>query len=622
MAYKEVTSLRKSGKLDEAYSMAILDFQRQPDNWSAGALYWVLNDQSKILLDSKDYDTLNIKISEMENILHFINDPDGIAKKTLDGWHKKSNPEYQNINRAVELSRENKHKESIDLYKTIFEQKMLPESSHESYGWGIYKFLSHELERLDSHTSRSYLRDYLMLKTQRPSNLHSCILQVAIKLSDLHSDFKFIPFFRMWGTDAFTDDDWNSQKSGDKTFDPKVQKVIKKLFEAIKANQYKDAPEFIPLFKEGSERLPDSKFTKRSYAILLKESGQVEQAHQVYLSLIKDLNEWYVWQELAAFISDPEMRLSCLCKALSMQRKEDFIGNVRLEAAEAFLATGHKDEAARELYFYRTNHENKHWHISEKYNQLSKLVDQPERQPERPTNYRLFSSLCESLVYSDFPAYKLVLYNIYTKEDKTKCCLTDKTGQIHVVISQKKFPELSRAKLYEAFELRLEKETNNSESYYKPLTLRRIKLEEHPEMCYKSIGSVISYDESKKQHKCILKEGQFVYIPIDVAPKLRKDDLIEVNYIERINKSNKKQSIVIRTKTLPDQTCNFVKEVKGVLKITHKTDGNQRKSFGFIDNCYVPQHLIDPEIHIDGSTFKAKAAPKGEKWQVIELIHE
>lgn len=55
MSYKEVTSLRKSGKLDETYDLAKKDLERQTDKWSLSALYWVLNDICKQHIEQHEY---------------------------------------------------------------------------------------------------------------------------------------------------------------------------------------------------------------------------------------------------------------------------------------------------------------------------------------------------------------------------------------------------------------------------------------------------------------------------------------------------------------------------------------------------------------------------------------
>ena len=47
MSFKEVTSLRKEGKLSEALSMALADFEQSADKWTASALFWVYYALSK-----------------------------------------------------------------------------------------------------------------------------------------------------------------------------------------------------------------------------------------------------------------------------------------------------------------------------------------------------------------------------------------------------------------------------------------------------------------------------------------------------------------------------------------------------------------------------------------------
>ena len=47
MSFKEVTALRKSGRLQEAYNMAKTDLEQEQSEWTYSAMFWVLSDYGK-----------------------------------------------------------------------------------------------------------------------------------------------------------------------------------------------------------------------------------------------------------------------------------------------------------------------------------------------------------------------------------------------------------------------------------------------------------------------------------------------------------------------------------------------------------------------------------------------
>ena len=49
MAFKEVTALRKSGKLEQALEMARADYNHLQDYWGCVGLFWCLNDKYKLV---------------------------------------------------------------------------------------------------------------------------------------------------------------------------------------------------------------------------------------------------------------------------------------------------------------------------------------------------------------------------------------------------------------------------------------------------------------------------------------------------------------------------------------------------------------------------------------------
>ena len=89
---------------------------------------------------------------------------------------------------------------------------------HESYGWIIYRYIKSEINTLDSVSVRTYLRDYMNLKNDRPSMFHSMILNFGLNYYKTHSDFKFYNFFIFWNPENLRYGDLHdgTNQNGDK----------------------------------------------------------------------------------------------------------------------------------------------------------------------------------------------------------------------------------------------------------------------------------------------------------------------------------------------------------------------------------------------------------------------
>lgn len=69
-------------------------------------------------------------------------------------------------------------------------------------GWDIYRYLSAHYKEMSSVEARTLLAGYMKLPLTKPSLLHSCILSVALKMSELFPDFNLLRFLVLWGFDV------------------------------------------------------------------------------------------------------------------------------------------------------------------------------------------------------------------------------------------------------------------------------------------------------------------------------------------------------------------------------------------------------------------------------------
>ena len=86
--------------------------------------------------------------------------------------------------------------------------------------WDIYWYLKNNYQECGSEQTRMLLFAYIKIPIERPSLLHSCILQLALKISEQYDDFHLLNFIRMWGySQNLRSEDKESQTTTDgKTF--------------------------------------------------------------------------------------------------------------------------------------------------------------------------------------------------------------------------------------------------------------------------------------------------------------------------------------------------------------------------------------------------------------------
>lgn len=216
---REVTDLRRAGRLEEAYELAIRERKEEPGAWSDTALFWVLYDMAKLNLQRNSPQAkLNAKecMDRMQELSTTIIDDSDTAKNCLSWLRKQLIDHYDTLKAISEQSKSN----PIAAYdKAVLlcgsKGESIDSQLHEDFGWIIYRYMRVRLEELTSLEVRGLLRDYMSLKNPRPSMLHSTILGFAAKFARTHHDFIFPNFLKLWGVDNFTrEDKYNGLKDG------------------------------------------------------------------------------------------------------------------------------------------------------------------------------------------------------------------------------------------------------------------------------------------------------------------------------------------------------------------------------------------------------------------------
>ena len=583
MSVKEVTQLRKAGKLKEALMLAKQDLDEERNAWTAMSMFWVLRDMAiNLFIPNNQLSKAQKCLGDMRLLLPEMIDENGIGEKALIYLSRQLQPNAALLQNAAKLSKTDPTAAYLQVIEVLGNaaDQQLDKSQHEEWGWIIYRYLKANMEILESVHIRRLLYNYIQLSNERPSMLHSAILNFAMNFSKTHSDFVFFKFLMMWGinnlrtadfSDTQTDDFsipslisricktlvehpakldvqtlidsferskqmtvienlrsavfWkvmNQQRNGDtdeqlcvalenyahcfvsfpgshwhseilklanrlipeaygiryfalvrnwygkgnfqhddwqknvteegKEYPSLAVKTAKRCFEVLKMNSSlrKDATQIewlISLYKTIYEQDSNDDWSIRIYATLCKWSGRRQETIQIYKKLLLDMGDkYYLWSELAACTEEEEntVRIGLLLKALKLERNEDFLGNIHLELAEAWIHEGFGGNARKELDAYLQHRNEKGWNVSESYNRLIKVLDNVA--DERCNHSSTYIQQAEDFVYSDYEWKDFVLTEQWTQNGVDRCSFSD--GQSHsFVVKTKRFPNLNQAQL-------------------------------------------------------------------------------------------------------------------------------------------------------------------------------
>ena len=230
---KELNGTNKVNKLNEAFQIANNLYQSEPyDEWIQKAFAWILIDLCKYYIPVNNLNQALIHFNQLNTIQ--FDYPEDIIENQKTYLKPRIDTNYQEINNAEELSKNNRHQEAVNIFKQLISENRLKDLHHEAYGWVIYRHIKNDEKELSSIQVRTFLRDYMNLKNERPSMLHSMILNFALHYSKKHSDFNLYKFFELWNPENLRPDDKSKQWYNEK----EIPSLISRICRAFIDNNY------------------------------------------------------------------------------------------------------------------------------------------------------------------------------------------------------------------------------------------------------------------------------------------------------------------------------------------------------------------------------------------------
>ncbi len=418
MSMSEIKELRMSGRLDEALEMAKANLERDNGAKSHRDLFWVLYDMCKRCLANGQNQEAAELIEQMKDTLSGMDEgQDSVAVKKLEFLENQLSPLNIAIKQADQDSKdEHKVEQAYNAIKDVIKSDVANLDGYQqtTAGWILYRYAKHALEKRDSYHVKEALSHYFKLEVERPSLLHTCILMVAVDLEgEFKKDFKFTAFFEMWGFDQFRDEDWERFVTDAGMKLPSIaEKAIGRYSKELIDDHIGAVPDgFVQLVESARLRFPKDGKIELNYARVLAARGETDQALDVYRNVVQMIPQSYVWQEMSALIIDREIKQAILCKVITMQRDEQFLGDTRLQLAQYLIEDGNLAAAKFELDTYHRAKQEMRWPLKPLYHALDCRI--PVGTAASTDNHDLYAGKLErlmSFMYPDAPV-TVMFYN-------------------------------------------------------------------------------------------------------------------------------------------------------------------------------------------------------------------
>lgn len=421
MTLKEITALRKSGRLDDAMKAAEELFDTAPDKFSASAVFWCLNDKLKQSSSAEDVHAIS---ERMERIYSSYGQGDQYMVNAMTNLSRRVDPLYSEL--KVGLEKAKRGEDVSELYETLvarFNENTLLDSHYSDFGWLIY-YILRSTPLNDAQTRKVALHQYLKLNLPRPSMLHSLILGEAVKVED-NTPFQFHirNFMNLWGWENLRNpEDWEQFKTDDgKIVTSLVEKLIKVYSKELKTDGIPSPKEFSDLIDKATAQFPNNQYMPLYKAYELLSLGKKDEALDNYKKLIlRSPAKSYLWSQLSDLIDDLELKTALLCKAITVEKDEQFVGKARLKLVSVLTERNLLSLAACELTKYKEFYTSKGWGLKEDYWQVANLIDNSTVEENSDEMFAEALPKAEQFLYSSLPSELAVKITDKVLDDKNR----------------------------------------------------------------------------------------------------------------------------------------------------------------------------------------------------------
>jgi hypothetical protein len=623
---KKVFGLRKEGLLDEAYKMA-LELIKNPekDDWSIKAFSWCLVDLIKRDVNLGHQQNLSQYAKQLEDLK--IDPSDNILTEQRQYALKLCTPSGQAIEKAKNLSKQGKNLEALNIYREILNCGDQSEDIQNSLAWEQYRVAKAMIgqDPPNLYEAKKYLNDYLKLKTEKPSLLHSCFLRLADDIAK-KGKLNMSSFARIWKLEYLRPDDYDRYRKDEKEYSSLAEKVVQRASkDAFSRGVQEDLDYMLPFINNCVDRYPDNWWLKLSKAKVLMAIGRHGEALPLGLEVVKNkTNEYWAWSLLGDIHqpASPKSALSCYCKALLCSNDINFIYKVKIKLAELLVKNSSYPQAKLEIdeavgYLIKNNNQ-----VPEA---IELLKGEPwyENETASPSNQELYiknAPMAEELLYNDLPWMNGVLGEAFTtnanpNKPKRKVYIESTPMPMEASVPESK---ILISEKHPGMGIRIKGE-NDSENRFQIYKLENRDVTDKWDIFEEFIAVVDHVNQQKKLlHFMISEEINGIIKFADLSDRFDEGDAMLV----RVSKYTSKQGTGYQVLT----SCRTSKAIPESLVKPFEDSVREDNGMGFTDSgIFIPPqlvkaHKIEDGDYVSGQAVKNYNKKKSEwSWKAIRI---
>lgn len=357
MPFNDISKLRKSGRLNEAYQMASVKLSQMPDDiWAQRAMAWVLYDYAK----------KNATFENQEKFTKCIAQIGGM---------------------------------SFAADETMF---------WESVTWLVRSMIA-TVERNRDHQPGFFSSLFAVIRPlplPKPTEAYSALLQTTLRLKI--EWLQYPDFCQWWGLDNLRPEDYKPQQTENGN---RILSLAERVFMAytkalLSQNRHDDLVEWEPQLSKLANDNSSYIYLPYYLAKVRLSIGNAEQVLQSMKAFVrKKRGEFWVWELLGDASSDPDEQFCFYAKAMTCKTKDEMIVALREKVAYQLVARKQYDEARYELDRILATRRQHQWSIPFKLQQLT--AESWYLQSSSSTDiflfYKPFAEKAEHLVFGVLP---------------------------------------------------------------------------------------------------------------------------------------------------------------------------------------------------------------------------
>lgn len=420
--FREITRLRKSGQVDDAYELGKQAREQFPsDTYIMGAFGWCVVELVKRHAERPTSEDFKRYLGELADLP--IQPADDVLHDQRERWLALADEAGREAERARQAGRGGRHEEAVTIFTQLADSGKLRGADRMSFGWELSKATQDVIRAGSGPTlagaaigkARRHLSNYFRLKLSGPDLLHSRIAQQALTLSKA-GHVKIVPFARMWNLDKFRKEDHERFHTDEGKTLPALSESFVNLVakEAAASGTSADVELALSHIERISDKFPDNQWLKMNRVKLLSRLGREEDARSLAVEFVRSKSrEFWAWDLLGDLVEDDAIRLACYAKALTCSTDDTFTRKVRLKFAEG-IAGQHPGKARSEIDRVIKASQAAGHRAPVKAEELTHRGWYMQAEPEQipPTFYGRFSEPAEKYLLAQLPKRLAVIDHI------------------------------------------------------------------------------------------------------------------------------------------------------------------------------------------------------------------